>query len=106
MRRIFVIVGIAALLAACSKVGQKFGQTTSGSPDAATSSSAGNSSAHGASTTSAGGSTAADPTGGEPAEKPNPTEGQKAAIAGGDEVKWDQQGMSWTLPKGWVKESA
>src|SRR5437764_13297255 len=101
MRRTLMIVGMTILLASCNKVGQKFDQRDAGSPGAATSSSNGNSSAKG---TSPGGSTSADVTGGETVEKPNPTDAQKAAIEGGEDVKWDQQGMSWTLPKGWIKD--
>lgn len=41
----------------------------------------------------------------EPAEKPNPTAAQKAALEGGQEVKWDQQGITWTLPANWRKVS-
>ena len=40
----------------------------------------------------------------EPAEKPNPTAAQTAAIANGQEVKWDQQGITWTLPANWKKQ--
>src|SRR5213595_361319 len=40
-------------------------------------------------------------TGGEPVEKPNPTAAQTAAIANGQEVKWDQQGITWTVPDNW-----
>jgi hypothetical protein len=43
--------------------------------------------------------------GNEPVEKPNPTAAQQAALANGEEVKWDQQGISWTLPPGWKKET-
>src|SRR6267378_774961 len=43
-------------------------------------------------------------TGGEPVEKPNPTAAQTAAIANGQEVKWDQQGITWTLPANWKKQ--
>src|ERR1051325_4942421 len=41
--------------------------------------------------------------GDDPVEKPNPTAAQTAAIAGGDEVKWDQQGITWTVPANWKK---
>lgn len=41
----------------------------------------------------------------EPAEKPNPTAAQTATLANGQEVKWDEQGISWTLPAGWKKQS-
>lgn len=37
------------------------------------------------------------------AEKAQPTAAQTAALAGGETVKWDQQGMSWTLPPKWTK---
>src|SRR5215831_17792423 len=40
---------------------------------------------------------------GEPVEKANPTAAQSAAIANGQEVKWDQQGITWTLPANWKK---
>ncbi|HJZ83332.1 MAG TPA: hypothetical protein VKD91_23390 [Pyrinomonadaceae bacterium] len=42
---------------------------------------------------------------GDPAEKPNPTAAQIAALANGQDVKWDEQGISWTLPPGWKKQS-
>lgn len=41
----------------------------------------------------------------EPVEKANPTAAQKAAIEGGQETKWDQQGITWTLPANWRKVS-
>jgi hypothetical protein len=41
--------------------------------------------------------------GDEPVEKANPTAAQSAAIANGQEVKWDQQGITWTLPASWKK---
>ena len=41
--------------------------------------------------------------GDDPVEKPNPTAAQSAAIANGQEVKWDQQGITWTLPANWKK---
>jgi hypothetical protein len=43
-------------------------------------------------------------TGGEPVEKPNPTAAQSAAIANGQDVKWDQQGITWTVPANWKKQ--
>jgi hypothetical protein len=42
--------------------------------------------------------------GDEPVEKPNPTAAQTAALANGQEVKWDQQGITWTLPENWKKQ--
>ena len=44
--------------------------------------------------------------GDDPVEKPNPTAAQTAAIANGQEVKWDQQGITWTLPANWKKLDA
>jgi len=35
------------------------------------------------------------------AEHGQPTAAQTAALAGGQEVKWERQGMSWTLPPNW-----
>ena len=39
------------------------------------------------------------------AEKPTLTSEQQATLDGGQETKWDDQGMAWTLPKGWKKMS-
>lgn len=36
-------------------------------------------------------------------ERPKPTAAQTAALAGGQNVSWDKQGMSWTLPPKWSK---
>ena len=44
--------------------------------------------------------------GGDRAELPAPTSAQQAAIAGGPTVKWDQQGMSWTVPPKWTQVSS
>ncbi|MDT4965537.1 MAG: hypothetical protein QOJ64_274 [Acidobacteriota bacterium] len=104
MKRILAIVGLSALVLSCSKVGQKFDQGNSGSPGASTTGNSGSST--GSSTTQTGSSTSADTAGGQSVELPKPTAAQLAAIEGGQEAKWDQQGMSWTVPKGWVKEKA
>lgn len=42
-------------------------------------------------------------TGGAAINHPEPTEAQKAALAGGQEIKWEQQGMSWTVPPKWTQ---
>lgn len=39
------------------------------------------------------------------AELATPTAAQTAALAGGKPVKWDQQGMSWTVPPSWKESS-
>jgi len=36
-----------------------------------------------------------------PAEKAEPTAAQQSALAGGKEVKWDQQGMTFNVPPKW-----
>ncbi len=103
MKRILAIVGLACVFASCGKVGKTFDQSNAGSPGAATS--ANSSSSTGASTTTTGTTSSADATGGEAIERPAPTDAQKAALEGGQEVKWDQQGMTWTLPANWKKQS-
>jgi hypothetical protein len=103
MKRILAIVSLAFLVASCSKVGQKFDQSNSGSPGAATT--ANSASSTGASTTTTGTTSSADVTGGEAVEKASASASQLAALEGGQEVKWDQQGMSWTVPKDWKKMS-
>ncbi len=37
------------------------------------------------------------------AEHATPTAAQTEALAGGQTVKWDQQGMSWTVPPKWTQ---
>jgi hypothetical protein len=37
------------------------------------------------------------------AEHATPTAAQTAALAGGQTVKWDAQGMSWTIPPKWTE---
>ena len=41
----------------------------------------------------------------ETVEQANPTAAQISAIAGGQNVKWDAQGMSWTVPASWKEAS-
>jgi len=38
-------------------------------------------------------------------EHATPTAAQTEALAGGQTVKWDQQGMSWTVPPKWTESS-
>jgi hypothetical protein len=42
----------------------------------------------------------------ETVEKPRLTDWQQFILDGADEVKWDAQGMSWELPKGWKQINA
>jgi hypothetical protein len=98
MKRILAVIGLALLAISCSKVGQKFDQSKSDSSGTASTATSG-----GTSTTATGSSTSADVAGGEPVEKASPTAAQTAALEGGQVIKWDQQGITWTVPKGWVK---
>ncbi len=41
----------------------------------------------------------------EAVERPTANAAQQAALAGGQEIKWDQQGMSWTVPAQWKETS-
>jgi hypothetical protein len=103
MKRIIAILGAACLLASCSKVGQQFDQSNSGSPGTATATNSGPQT--GASTAATGTSASADVAGGQEVERPAPTAAQLSALEGGQEVKWDQQGITWTLPKDWKKQT-
>lgn len=38
------------------------------------------------------------------AEHGTPTAAQTAALAGGQEAKWEKQGMSWTVPPKWTQQ--
>lgn len=40
------------------------------------------------------------------AEKPRLTDQQQFIVDGADEVRWNEQAMSWKLPKGWKKMNA
>ncbi|MGZ5434622.1 MAG: hypothetical protein ACXWID_01695 [Pyrinomonadaceae bacterium] len=55
------------------------------------------------SSSSSGTSTTTD---GEPVDKANPTAAQQAAIANGQTITWEQQGITWTLPANWKKIDA
>ncbi|HKE59818.1 MAG TPA: hypothetical protein VKB46_24070 [Pyrinomonadaceae bacterium] len=57
------------------------------------------------STNSASGNTSATDSGGTIAEKAEPTAAQTAALAGGQQIKWDPQGISWTVPPKWTEAS-
>ena len=50
---------------------------------------------------SSGGKSDPAASGGADVETPVPTADQIAALAGGQTVTWDKQGMSWTLPPNW-----
>src|SRR5258708_15239587 len=85
MKHVFLLVALVLVVAACNLT-NKFKAGSSNSNSSSTSSS-GNPSK----------------VGDDPVEKPNPTAAQTAALANGQEAKWDQQGITWTLPPNWKK---
>jgi hypothetical protein len=80
MKHILVVLTICAALSLCnlSERLHKSGNSNSGSGGS-------------------GSGTSSDIT----AEPGKPTSAQTAALAGGQEIKWDRQGMSWTVPPKW-----
>lgn len=80
MKKILALFALLSVALACSLMGRKGNNTNSSS--------------------SSGTSTSTD---GEPVEKANPTAAQQAAIANGQTVTWEQQGITWTLPASWRK---
>jgi hypothetical protein len=40
---------------------------------------------------------------GATAERPQPTAAQTAALAGGQTITWDKQGLSWSVPPKWTE---
>src|SRR5438309_7608483 len=91
MKHVLLIVALVLVVAACNLT-DKFKKTGSSNSNSNSNSS----------------STSGNPTkiGDEPVEQPNPTAAQTAALANGQSVKWDQQGITWTLPANWKKQSA
>jgi hypothetical protein len=53
----------------------------------------------GSSSTSSGSNSSSSRT----AEKAQPTAAQTAALAGGQQIKWERQGMSWMVPPNWTE---
>ncbi len=87
MKHVLLIVALVLVVAACNLT-DKFKKTGSSNSNSS--------------------STSGNPTkiGDDPVEQPNPTAAQTAALANGQSVKWDQQGITWTLPASWKKQSA
>jgi len=82
MKKVFVLFAIVFVVVACN-LSSKLKNSNSSTSDPSSS-----------------GAKTAD---GEPVEKANPTAAQSAAIANGQTVTWDQQGITWTLPANWKK---
>ena len=86
MKQLTVLAVMVMVVAACNLSSKLKSSNNSNSPSSSSSSdNSGNS-------------------GDEPVEKPNPTAAQTAALANGQEVKWDQQGITWTFPANWKKQ--
>ena len=58
---------------------------------------------HGKKSSSSSGSSGSSSSSSRTAEKAQPTSAQTAALAGGQQIKWDKQGMSWTVPPNWTE---
>jgi hypothetical protein len=50
------------------------------------------------------GPSGSDSAGGGTAEHGQATAEQMAALAGGQQIKWERQGMSWTVPQNWTQQ--
>jgi hypothetical protein len=85
MKKVSLIVALVFVVAACN-LSEKFKKSSTSNSNSSSSSS--------------------NPSkiGNDPVEQPNPTAAQTAAIANGQEVKWDQQGITWTMPANWKKQ--
>ena len=85
MKKVLVIVAMVFVVAACN-LSEKLKKASSSNSNSSSSSGGGSK------------------LGNDPVEKPNLTAAQAAAIANGQDVKWDQQGITWTLPANWKKQ--
>ena len=85
MKKVSLIVAMVFVVAACN-LSEKFKKSSTSNSNSSSSSS--------------------NPSkiGNDPVEQPNPTAAQTAAIANGQTVKWDQQGITWTMPANWKKQ--
>lgn len=97
MKKISLVLALCLMAAACGLTGTKPEQSNA----AGASSSSSSSSSTGA--TPAASSPAATDAGGERVERPEPTAAQTAALANGQTVNWNQQGITWTFPARWKK---
>ena len=84
MKKFSLIVAMVFVVAACN-LSEKFKKASSSNSNSSSSSNP-------------------SKIGNDPVEQPNPTAAQTAAIANGQTVKWDQQGITWTMPANWKKQ--
>jgi hypothetical protein len=94
MKQIFILAAILFTLSLCNLTDKLKGKMGGES----NSNSSSNSSASESTSPSGSGSAGA-----EQVERPKPTAAQTAALEGGQTVPWEQQGITWTLPKNWSK---
>jgi hypothetical protein len=91
MKKITLVLALCLTVAGCGLTGKRSEQANTA----------------GASTSSSSGSASSAPatadSGGERVERPEPTTAQTAALANGQTVNWDQQGITWTFPARWKK---
>ncbi len=90
MKLISLLIALAVSLSLCNITERFTGSKNANQPGS------------GSSTT--GGGSAAE-AGTEPVEQPEPTAAQTKALEGGQSIKWDQQGITWTFPAGWNKQT-
>src|SRR5712672_573222 len=90
MRHVPAIVALVLMVTACNLT-NKFNKTGNS-----------NSNSNSSSTSSSGNPTKI---GDDTVEQPALTAAETAALANGEPVKWDQQGITWTLPPTWKKQT-
>jgi hypothetical protein len=88
MKHVPLLVALVFVVAACNLT-NKFNKTSSSNSNSSSTTSSGNPAK----------------VGDDPVEQPAPTAAQTAALANGESVKWDQQGITWTLPPNWKKQT-
>ena len=98
MKNIPVLMTIALALSLCNLTNKLTSKSGTDSSSNSTSNTSANSSTSGG-TAPTGSSAPASSN--EQVERPNPTSAQTAALQDGQTVNWDQQGITWTLPKNW-----
>jgi hypothetical protein len=101
MNKIPVLVSLMLAIFLCNLASKLTSKSGSEANTNSSSSSTSNSSTSGSKSSSE--PTAS--TSSEKVERPNPTAAQTAALEGGQMVTWEQQGITWTLPKTWSKMS-
>jgi hypothetical protein len=100
MNHIPVLAALVLALSLCGLTDRLTGKG-GGKSDSNSSSSSNSSASSPTAPSGSSGSTVSD----QQVERPNPTSAQTAALEGGQTVNWEQQGITWTLPKNWNEMS-